>query len=108
MKVKWFSATHLENEELSDNDLLFSTSSNVPDWIHRGEGIFLFWIVFLWLIRCDFSLFITSSTQPAAQHDRRTDVRSLPAVVGPAVPVAVLAVPVRVLAVHWVRGPWRL
>lgn len=35
-------------------------------------------------------------------------MRSSPAVVGSAVPVAVLAVPVRVLAVHWVRGPWRL
>lgn len=30
------------------------------------------------------------------------------AVVRSTVPVAVLAVPVRVLAMHWVRGPWRL
>lgn len=31
-----------------------------------------------------------------------------PAVVGATVPIAVLAVPVRVLAVHWGRAPWRL
>lgn len=35
-------------------------------------------------------------------------VLSSPAVVGSTVPVAVLAVPVRVLAVHWVWSPWRL
>lgn len=33
---------------------------------------------------------------------------SSPAVVGSTVPVAVLAVPVRVLAVQWGRAPWRL
>lgn len=36
------------------------------------------------------------------------DITNSPAVVGSAVPVAVLAVPLRVLAVHWVGGPWRL
>lgn len=33
---------------------------------------------------------------------------SLPAVVGSTVPVAVLAVPVGVLSVHWIGCPWRL
>ena len=33
---------------------------------------------------------------------------SLPAMVGSTVPVAVLAIPVGVLAVHWIGGPWRL
>lgn len=33
---------------------------------------------------------------------------SSPAVVGSTVPIAVLAVPLRVLAVHWGWAPWRL
>lgn len=45
----------------------------------------------------------TTITTTITQHEV-----SSPAVVGSTVPVAVLAVPVRVLAVHWVRGPWRL
>lgn len=35
-------------------------------------------------------------------------VTDSPAVVGSAVPIAVVAVPLGVLAVHWVGGPWRL
>lgn len=39
MKMKWFSTTHLENEELSENYLIFSTIE-VLGWIHSNKDIF--------------------------------------------------------------------
>lgn len=84
MKMKWFSTTHLENEELSENYLIFSTIE-VLGWIHSKKDIFTI-----------------------VANMGNCCVMNSPAVVGSAVPIAVLAVPVRVLAVHWVRGPWGL
>lgn len=73
---------------------------NAPDWKYRSRGCFH-------IAASSTGLFLFTVTT-RLEHNTEPDVRSSPAVVGSTVPIAVLAVPLGVLAVHWVRGPRRL
>lgn len=83
-------------EELSDDDLIF-LGITTPQIGNTEPGLFSY------RGELDGTVLVLH-----LQHNTERDVRSSPAVVGSTVPIAVLAVPLGVLAVHWVRGPWRL
>lgn len=97
--MKWFITTHFENEQLSGNHLIFPTME------HQGcseKNMCL-----LLAANCDSFLslwfYLLSSV-----HNTVSDVMSSPAVVGSTVPIAVLTVPVWVLAMHWIWTSWGL
>lgn len=95
--MKWFITTHFENEQLSGNHLIFPTME------HQGcseKNMRLLLQHITAIPSCQFGFICC--------HNMLADVMSSPAVVGSTVPIAVLTVPVWVLAMHWIWTSWGL